>query len=278
MSGIFVELAARLQRPPRWIAFERYAAAVFAGNPADWHTNGQRHADALLQAQRQVGSDVLAVAVLDAWLHDADWCAAAQVSPIDALAACLADGPPQRFVGEVMDALFHRLAERTLLVLALPSPAQLLHRIGRAPPFDFADLDDIASGLTALLRRHSPRAFGALALHSDDPAGLSDDELDACGPLLKSARYYGWGTALRLDGVPEGTALQAQGFDALLLGHWSEAALDAGALRQAAGGLGGAFWHGAAKPLHRPGLRYGEIPPDAVPEAVAATLRIVHDQ
>jgi hypothetical protein len=79
-----------------------------------------------------------------------------------------------------------------------------------------------------------------------------------------------------LDAFPEGGALSAQEFDTVLLGHWSEAALDACGVEQAAGGLGGSFWREPCRTLRRCDLRYGEIPPDAVPEQVVAHLQVVH--
>ena len=275
MSSAFYELANRLNRQPLWLEFERYAAAVFAGQPADWATDAHRYADCLSQAQRLVRSDVVAIAVLDGWLADPAWRSIAEVSLGEALSQWNEQGLHQRFATDVLDALFHRMSQ-PMLVMSLPAPSQVLRRVGRLPPFDFGDLDDVAAALTAVLRSHSTRAFGALALRCDAPEGLTEDEREACQPLLKSARYYGWGTALRLDAVPEGGALSAQGFDAVLLGHWSEEALDACGVEQAAGGLAGSYWREPARALRRCALRYGEIPPDAVPEKVLEHLQVLH--
>ena len=54
MSSVFADRAQGLNRPLLWLDFERYAARVFAGQPADWLTNAHRHADTLSQAQRLV--------------------------------------------------------------------------------------------------------------------------------------------------------------------------------------------------------------------------------
>ena len=277
MSTVFLDQAQRLNRPLLWLDFERYAARVFAGQPADWLTNAHRHADTLNQAQRLIRSDVVAIPVLDAWLATPAWQATAQASLAQALAQWSDDGPQQRFANEVMDALFHRLGAQALLVMALPSPSQVLRLAGRTPPFDFDDLDDVGSALTALLRSHCERRFAAVALRCDEPDGLSDDEYEACDPLLKSARYYGWGTALQLNATPAGSAIpHADAFDAVLLGHWPEEALAASGLAQAAGGLGAPFWQQAQPQAQRAGLRYGEIPPDAQPEQVAERLVTLH--
>lgn len=277
MSSVFADRAQGLNRPLLWLDFERYAARVFAGQPADWLTNAHRHADTLSQAQRLVRSDVVAVAVLDAWLQTPEWQASANASLADALALWSEDGPQQRFVAETLDALFHRVGTQAMLVMALPSPSQVLRRAGRQAPYDFDDLDDVGSALTSLLRSHSERKFSALVVRCDEAEGLSDDEREACDPLLKSARYYGWGTALQLDAAPPGSAPQGtQGFDAVLLGHWPAAALQASGMDQAAGGLGADFWHADNPPPPWPGMRYGEMPPDAVPERVTERLATLH--
>ena len=277
MSSVFADRAQGMSRPLLWLDFERYAAQVFASQPADWFTNAHRYADTLGQAQRLVRSDVVAVAVLDAWLQTPAWQAAARASLVDALALWSDEGPQQRFVADVLDALFHRVGSQAMLVMALPSPSQVLRRAGRLPPFDFDDLDDAGSALTAVLRSHSERKFAALVLRCDEAEGLSDDEREASEPLLKSARYYGWGTALQLDAAPPGSALHGtSGFDAVLLGHWPPAALQASGIAHAAGGLGAAFWRDEAAAPPWPGMRYGEIPADAVPERVAERLALLH--
>lgn len=277
MTTVFLDQAQRLNRPLLWLDFERYAAQVFAGQPADWLTNAHRHADTLNQAQRLIRSDVVAIPVLDAWIDTPAWQATANASLAQALAQWTDEGPQQRFATEVMDALFHRLGEQVLLVMALPSPSQVLRLAGCTPPFDFDDLDDVGSALTTVLRSHCERRFAAVALRCDEAEGLSDDEYEACEPLLKSARYYGWGTALRLDAVPAGSPLaHADTFDAVLLGHWPDEALSASGLRQAAGGLGAPFWQQAAPFPQRPDVRYGALPPDAQPEQVAERLAALH--
>lgn len=277
MSSVFIDCANHLNRPLLWLDFERYAAAVFAGQPTDWTTNAHRHADTLGQAQRLVRSDVVAIPVLEPWLEEAAWRALAGESLADAVARWSEQGAPQRFVVEVMDALFHRVGTQAMLVMALPSPSQVLRRAGRTPPFSFDDLDDVGSALTAVLRGHCERKFAAVVLRCGEADGLSDDEREACEPLLKSARYYGWGTALQLDAAQEGSPLNGtSGFDAVLLGHWSESALDASGIENAAGGLGAHFWSHAAIQPQRQGMRYGEIPPDAIPERVAEHLTTLH--
>lgn len=277
MSSVLADHAQRLNRPLLWVDFERYAAQVFAGQPADWHSNAHRYADTLGQAQRLVRSDVVAVAVLDAWLQTPAWQAAARASLADALALWNDEGPPQRFVAETLDALFHRVGTQAMLVMALPSPSQVLRRAGRQPPFDFDDLDDVGSALTAVLRSHCERKFAALVLRCDEAEGLSDDEREAAEPLLKSARYYGWGTALQLDAAPPGSAPDStSGFDTVLLGHWPAAALEVSGIAHAAGGLGAGFWRDDAAAPPWQGMRYGEIPADAVPERVAERLALLH--
>ena len=129
--------------------------------------------------------------------------AASGVSLSSALERLSGQDEPRRFLADALDALFHRLEGKSELVLELPSPSRLLRQRGAEAPLDFGDMDDVATALTTVLRDMSTRRFAALVIASDEPQGLSEDEWDACGPLVKAARYYGWGVALRLDGVDE---------------------------------------------------------------------------
>jgi hypothetical protein len=149
------------------------------------------------------------------------------------------------------------------------------------PPFDFDDLDDVASALVALLRQHADRRFTALMIDCDEAGGPSAAELEACAPLQKSANYYGWGVAWRLDAAPQGEApaelLASSGVDVVLLGGWSDAALTVHGEERLAGGLNDAFWcDEAACAPNWPGMRFGSIPAQALPERIASRLDLLH--
>jgi hypothetical protein len=278
MSNVFAELAGRVQRPPVWIDFESYAARVFAGTPADWLVNAHRFADAMVQAHKLVRSDVVALDLTQAALAKA--APGTDLSLADRIGAWAPDTASHRFNTDVLDEVFHRLGAQAALVMALPSPSRLLRAWGVAPPFDFDDLDDVASALVSLLRQHADRRFTALVIDCDEASGPSDDELEACAPLQKSANYYGWGVAWRLDALPEGELpdglLAATGVDSVLVGGWSDAALAAQGDPRLAGGLNDAYWCDETdRAPGSPGMRFGAIPPQALPERVAGRLHLL---
>jgi hypothetical protein len=278
MSNVFAEIAGRLQRPPVWIDFEAYAARVFAGAPADWLVNAHRYADAMVQAQKLVRSDVIALDLTRAALTKS--ASGADLSLAERLGTWASDMASHRFNTDVLDEVFHRLAAQTALVMALPSPSRLLRAWGVEPPFDFDDLDDVASALVALLRQHADRRFTALMIDFDEAGGPSADELEACAPLQKSAKYYGWGMAWRLDALPEGelpdALLAATDVDSVLVGGWSDDALVAQDAPRLAGGLNNAYWcDETARAPSSPGMRFGTIPPQALPERVASRLQLL---
>ncbi len=278
MNNVFGQIAERLQRPPLWIDFEAYAARVFAGAPADWLLNAHRYADAMAQAQKLVRSDVIALDMAQAAL--AKLGPGADLPLTERLSTWASDPASHRFNTDVLDEAFHRLSAQAALVMALPSPSRLLRVWGVEPPFDFDDLDDVASALVDLLRQHADRRFTALMIDCDEAGGPSADEMEACAPLQKSANYYGWGVAWRLDAAPQDKApaalLTAASVDVVLLGGWSDAALAAQGEERLAGGLNHAFWcDEAARAPSWPGMRFGPIPAQALPERVASRLRLL---
>lgn len=274
MNDVFEDLAERLGRAPLWIDFEQYAATVFAGAPTDWYRDGNRYAATLAQARSLLRSDLISVPVLGASLAEGGWndSAADGASAADALDALLSRAGPKRFLADALDALFHRFTGKAELVLELPSPSRLLRLRGGEAPFDFGDMDDIASALTAVLRELSGRDFRAACITCDEPDGLSDDEQEAIEPLVKAARYYGWGVAVRLDGLVEAQAPERGDADVVLLRQWSDAAVTVLG-PWAAGGLTESFWRDPGIEAPSTGaLHFGTVPADAVPEVVARRI------
>lgn len=276
MSNVLTDLSGRLQRPVTWIDFEAYAKRVFAGDPADWLTNAHRFADTLVQAQKLVHSDVVAFDVTQALLANTE--NRPDVPLADRLGRWQSDQAAGCFNADVLNELFHRLGKQAALVLALPAPSRLLRLWGAAPPFDFDDLDDVSSALVSLLREQGERTFLALMIACDESDGPSDDELEACASLQKSANYYGWGLAWRLEALPEGALperlLAKANVDSVLVDTWSGSALVAQGEPRLSGGLNEAYWCADAAMLPRhPGMRFGRIPPQAEPERVANHLQ-----
>lgn len=275
MNDVFEDLAERLGRAPLWMDFERYAAAVFAGAPEDWYGDAHRYAATLAQAHSLLRCDLLSIPVLNAFLASGGWAGsvAKGESLSGSLDTLLSQAGPMHFVTEVLDALFHRFEGKVELVLELPSPSTLLALRGAVAPFDFGDMDDVATALTPLLRSVSTRHFFALSIDCAGPDDLCDDEREACEPLIKAARYYGWGVSARLDDLPEAQAPERGAFDVLQLRQWSDAAVAAFS-PWAAGGLTDEFWRDPAIATPRAGaLHFGEIPADAVPEQVARRMK-----
>jgi hypothetical protein len=275
VSNVFEYLADRLGRVPLWIDFERYAAAVFAGAPDDWYGDAHRYAATLAQAHSLLRSDLLSIPVLNAFLESGTWTgsAARGESLSGALDALMSQADPARFVTDVLDALFHRFEGKVELVLELPSPSTLLALRGAVAPYDFGDMDDVAMALTSLLRQLSTRRFFALGIDCTGPDDMGDDEKEACEPLIKAARYYGWGVSVRLDGLPEAQAPERGDFDVLQIRQWSDAAAAAFS-PWVAGGLTDAFWRDPTVDTPVAGtLHFGEVPADAVPELVARRMK-----
>lgn len=250
-----------------WIEFEAYARRVFSNDPADWHQDAARYTAGLMQAQSIIGSACLAVDLVRPFLARHPGASAPEI------VAALTDTQALRFVDQALSAFTHRFAERLDIVLKVSAPFDLLRAEQASVTFD--DLDEVATALTALVRRFADRPLAGLMIDKDDPA-LNDDELDAYQPLLGVARHYGWVTALALPGVTELCEPPALDLDILLLPRLGIRAVAAGnaAKVRIGGGLNDVFWNGGGFDAeYAPGqLLYGEVPREAMPETVVALL------
>lgn len=257
----------RAGAPLVWIDFDAYARTVFAGGSGDWLADAPRRAAALTQAHGIVRSQVVAVDLGAPFVH-------AGADPFGA-------GAPAAYLETLLDALGHTLSGRADLVLALPSPRDLLVALGApagaAPSFD--DLDDLSMAAAALLRRLSGKPVGGLLLRLSGrdafDGELDNDELETMAPLIAAARYYGWAVAVEFAGVAAPGERAGEGLDADLLLYPDAAAAVLAARGDArfGGGLGAGYWSGALPALPVLPALYGAIPPSARPEDVVARMQ-----
>lgn len=253
----------------RWIEFEAYARRVFANSAADWYQDAARHAASLIQAHSVVRTQCLSIDLTAVF--------AANHAPADVTgwAAALTDDGTLKFVDQILAALAHRFEQRVDLVLKLTCPGDLLAGSGSAEPPGFDDLDDVATALAGLLRRHAERPIAGLLLEKSGSGELSADERDACEPLCSAARHYGWVTSLALPQAERVPATAADlDLDVLLLPQAPAGALAGSTLApRIGGGLTSACWSGQpCGPFAADALLYGAIPQAATPETVLTVL------
>ena len=250
-----------------WIEFADYARQVFAGGTDDWLHVANTYVGGVSQAQSVVATEVLSVDIGAAYLAELDQ---AGGTPPQAVQAALQLEHPQRFNGEVIDALAHRFSDHVDIVLKVPSPGELLRQAGASGEHSFDDLDDIGIALSNLLREFSSKPIAGVLVASTEP--ISDDEAEALESVTSAARHYQWRVALSLEcfevcpqETPEVDAdlllLPGVGLSELAAAPTSSLALG--------GGLGAAFWHTDGE-MPGPGRRllYGAIPADTQPELV----------
>lgn len=242
-----------------WIEFEDYARRVFANNTADWYRDAALYAATISQAAEVIPTRCISVDIT------APCVAGLTDKNPQTLTAALSTSAALTFVDTILDALLHRFSGQRDVVLKVRSPADLL---GDNSNFD--DLDEVASGITALLRHCSDKAIAGLLLATAGGTAIGADEVDACEPLLGTAGHYQWFTALAFEQVSEGGA-DSNGLDAqvLLLPATAVAALPGDSTT--GGGLDVAF-AGGADLTAGPRLLYGTVPAGAEPEAVRSVL------
>ncbi|MBU0600895.1 MAG: hypothetical protein KKD25_00645 [Gammaproteobacteria bacterium] len=248
-------------RPLLWIDFDAYAHTVFAGGAGDWLSDPLRRAATLAQANAVVRSQVVAIDIAAPFI--------AARGGGDLFGA----DSPAGYLDTLLDALGHQLSSRADIVLALPSPRDLLAALGTSDdaPASFDALDDIAMGATALLRRLSEKPVSALLLRLAGRTALDGDEAEAVAPLIAMARYYGWAVAFAFTAVaPPGEAGGDVEADLFLYPDADPALLAACADARIGGSLGAAYWSGPARSLPVLPALYGEIPASARPEDVVA--------
>jgi len=251
-----------------WVEYDDYAGRVFAGAPADWLGQAVRHANTLAQARKVVRTDVLTIDLTAPCIARAPVAG----SPLTRVRAALDDAPARAFGAEVLEALAHKFAGDTDLVLKIASPLDLLRRCGEQGEPSFDDLDDVATALAGLLRALADKPVAALfvARSGNDP--WTTDEADACEPLFSAAHHYGWVTVLGVDAALLGGDEGFGDVDLLLCAEASHETLAASGRPRVGGGLPAAWWRddAAAPALPAGTLVYGVIPVDAEPERIVA--------
>ena len=261
-----------------WIEYSEYAGRVFAGDPADWLGQATRYANTVAQARKLVRTQVLTLDVLAPALSRTP----AGASPLERALAVVADPLGKAFVSEVLDAWAHKFAGDIDLVLKLRSPIDLLCALGASEPPSFDDLDDLSAACAAFIRSFADKPLAGLLISRTHTSPIDADEAEACVPLLRAARHYGWVSALALDAalLPAGAGELTAATDLLLGAELAPAALVSlnQSRRGFGGALGDAFWQ-PADPAPRPTeqLLYGSIPPSANPERVLARCATLPD-
>lgn len=262
-AGILKGWLAGTRASATWIEYDDYAGRVFAGAPSDWLVQAVRYANTLGQARKVVCTDVLTIDLTAPGLGRV----AAEGSAAERAAQALADPVARAFGAEVLDALAHKFAGDTDLVLKIASPRDLLRCCGSAEEPGFDELDDLATALAGLLRALSDKPVAALLVARSGTDAWTADEADACEPLFSAAHHYGWLTAMSVDASLLQTAFS--GVDILLCADADPAALAAGAKPRVGGGLTADYWRGSSSAeLPAGALAYGCIPVDAEPERI----------
>ena len=249
-----------------WVEYDDYAGRVFAGAPPDWLTQAARFAATLGQARKVIRTQVLTIDLSAPCLARAR----ADGSAVERALQALDDPAARAFGAEALDALAHKFAGDTDLVLKISSPRDLLRRCGADGEPSFNELDDLASALVGLLRALSDKPVAALLVARAGKAAWTMDEADACEPIFGAAHHYGWLTAMSVEhalaagGAPEGAAI-----DLLLCADADPAMLTRSGRPRIGGGLPAAYWTGDGPAAPTPGvLAYGVIPVDAEPERI----------
>lgn len=258
-----------------WIDFDAYAHTVFSSGSPEWLRDPVRRAGALEQAQRVVNSQVLTIDITAPCLAAAEPGAGDAAAVVDLLGA----DAPQAYLSTLLDAVGHRLAQRMDVVLATPSPRDLL--IAAGAPADaepsFNDLDDIGMALGDLARGLSSKSVHGFLLTVSDPRRFSADEGEAVSSLFAAVRHFGWGTAVATpsaDWPPDDAFPDGIDADLVLYPQRPIEDIVARGERKIGGGLGDRFWSAAAQvPANATGIAlYGTIPPALQPEQVLARL------
>ena len=244
-----------------WLEYDDYAGRVFAGAPADWLGQAVRFANTLGQARKVVRTHVLTVDLTASGLARA----AAEGAPAERATQALADAAARAFGAEVVDALAHKFAGDTDLVLKVASPRDLLRRCGATEEPSFDELDDLATALAGIVRSLADKPIAGLLVARTSAAPWTADEADAYEPLFSAAHHYGWVTAMAVDATL--LAEDFAGVDILLCAEADLAA--AKGSRRLGGGLSSAYWSGTSAAALPPGaLAYGVIPVDGEPEHI----------
>lgn len=266
-AGILKAWLAGTRSGALWIEYDDYAGRVFAGAPADWLGQAVRYANTLGQARKIVRTDVLTIDLTAPCLAHAPTAG----SPIERARAALDDATARAFGAEVLDALAHKFAGDTDLVLKIASPRDVLRRCGEAGEPAFDDLDDLATALAGLLRALADKPVAALLLAREGAQAWTADEADACEPLFGAAHHYGWSSVLGVDVALLDGGEEFRDVDLLLCAEAPVDRLASSARPRVGGGLPASYWRGDAAPALPAGtLAYGVIPVDAEPERIVA--------
>lgn len=253
----------------KWIDFERYACAIFAGSPTGWGQDPALRVRTLADAQRVVASDVI---VIDLGPLIFEAIARTDGEPADRCGTAIKDEGLSRLVVETAAAAAHQFSSSVELVLSCPAPSDLLVAAGaQRGVIDLDDADDVGLHLIDLIRLVADRPFAGLVLRS--VAVPEGEDLEAWGPLLSAASHYGWVRIARLDspvepGSRRGSLMNS--VDVLLIADLTRESVEQD--RRLGGGLGQSFWVDPTVAAPVTGVCFGEVPPDASPESVMSRL------
>ena len=250
----------------RWLTFEDYAREVFANNHPAWHREPMRYAAGLADANKVLGSQVVAFDFGAVFTSHASL--AADCEGVERISALLADAELKAFCADAIASMAHQLSAKVDVVLQLPSPSALLISLGEdAVNIDFDMLDDAATALAELLRSFAELPIAGLVLAFTANDVDLGDEGEACEVLQGLAGHYDWLFALRLEDVELAEGLEELEADIRLIPTLDAAELgDQGG--PAGGGLNRAFWNGTAVSSSERVCLYGDVPADLDPKVV----------
>jgi hypothetical protein len=251
----------------RWLAFEAYARKVFGNEHEGWYREPMRYAAGLADANKVLGSQVVAFdfgAVFAAYSK-----LSADTEGSDRVSAILGDEGFKSFCGDAVAAMTHQLSAKVDVVLALPSPSALLIALGEdSASIDFDMLDDTAVMLGDLLRGFAELSIAGLVLDFSDNEVDLGDEGEACEVLQSVAGHYDWVFALSLESRELVDGLDDLSADIRLI-----ATLDASQLTgwdsPTGGGLNSDFWNSSkALQFIESACLYGNVPADLDPRLI----------
>ncbi len=250
----------------RWLAFEDYARKVFGNDHESWYREPMRYAAGLADANKVLGSQVVAFdfgAVFAAYAE-----LAADEEGSEKVSAIVGDEGFKTFCNDAIAAMSHQLSAKVDVVLALPSPSALLIALSEdSANIDFDMLDDTATLLADLLRGFAELPIAGVVLGFTNSKVDLGEESEACEVLQGVAGHYDWVFALSLK-----SRELAEGLDGLTADIRLIATLDASQLggqdMPTGGGLTSAFWDGSAVPSIERACLYGDVPENLDPKLI----------
>ncbi|RLA45709.1 MAG: hypothetical protein DRR04_07795 [Gammaproteobacteria bacterium] len=266
MAGLVKTWLAGESQLLRWLAFEDYAREVFANNHPAWHSEPMRYAAGLADANKVLGSQVVAFDFGAVFATHSGL--AADSEGVDRITALLNDTTLNAFCGDAIAAMAHQLSDKVDVVLQLPSPSALLVMLGEdVDNIDFDLLDDAVTVLADLLRDFAQLPVAGLVLAFSDNGVDAGDESEACEVLQGLAAHYDWVFALRLESDDLTEVLCELAADIRLIPTLEIAQLSARE-NLTGGGLNTAFWSGDALSSISRACLYGDVPANLDPRLI----------